>query len=67
MKSGAKVIEEINLHNPLKIEPFSLSTYPISLIEVLDKATHLLVGKHQAVFRSEEKKGFQHYIGIERG
>ena len=59
-----KIIEEVNLETPLKIDPFAIQASPISLLAVIEKATHLLVGKKKAVFKSREARGFQHLIGI---
>jgi hypothetical protein len=58
------IIADINLNTPLKLEPFTIEASPISLLGVLDKATHLLVSEKEAVFKSTEAKGFQHLIGI---
>jgi hypothetical protein len=58
------VTQEIHLHNKLNIEPFSVIASTKSMIEILDKATHLLVGKGKALFRSREKKGFRHLLAL---
>ncbi len=59
-----KIEKEIHLEEPLDINPFSIKTSPKSMIEVLDKAAHLLVGKHAGMFKSTEKAGYQHLIGL---
>jgi len=59
-----KIEKEIHLHNNLNIEPFAIEASPKAMIEVLDKTTHLLVGKSKGLFKSREKKGFQHLIGL---
>jgi len=59
-----KIEEEIHLENPLKLKPFTIKASPISMLAVLEKSTHLLVGEGKGVFKSREAKSFQHLIGI---
>jgi len=56
--------QEVHLDKSLTCDPFAFEAAPRSMMEVLDKVDYLLVGKKAGMFRSKEKKGFQHMIGL---
>ena len=58
------ITKELHLEKALTCEPFAIEARPKAMIEVLDKASHLLVGKLQGMFKSREKRGFQHLIAL---
>jgi hypothetical protein len=58
------ITKTIHLDKPLNCEPFSIEARPIHIMEVLDKSDYLLVNKKQGMFKSREKKGFQHLLSL---